>query len=390
MENRIKYLLDQFESGAISGAEKEELLDFTQRAEGGVANEILSRIEAQETELAALPNKDWIPVLKRIFDVDKALIAKRKSIYPVLKWAIAAAILIALGTTFYTVKIAHRNHDFVTNIKPGANKATLTLANGKTISLTDASTGNLAKESGITISKTANGELIYRVENLKDNDAALRNKTNTITTPKGGEWQIQLPDGTRVWLNAASSLVYPLVFNTGARREVTLTGEGYFEVAKDPSHPFIVHTALQDVQVLGTHFNINSYTDEGVTRTTLLEGSVRVSIPTAANSAVLRPNEQSTLSNGTLEINNTVDVQEAVSWKDGYFMFNNERQESIMRKIARWYNLEVEYTDEAAKNVRYYGTISRFDKISQVLKKFEHTGEVRFDIRGNTLLVSKD
>ena len=160
-------------------------------------------------------------------------------------------------------------------------------------------------------------------------------------------------------------------------------------MAKDKAHPFIVKTAKQELEVLGTHFNINSYPDEPVTKTTLIEGSVRVANLDKSDTQILKPGQQSILINGGFEVKN-VDTDEAVAWKNGYFMFNNEKQESILRKLARWYNVEIEYADQEAKNVMYYGTVSRFEKISKVLRKFEQTGEVRFDIKGNKIIVYKE
>jgi ferric-dicitrate binding protein FerR (iron transport regulator) len=192
-----------------------------------------------------------------------------------------------------------------------------------------------------------------------------------------------------VWLNAASSLTYNLNLASAKQRLVKLQGEAYFEVAKDKAHPFVVSTEKQTVEVLGTHFNINSYPDERVTKTTLLEGSIRVSHRDTQETEILQPGEQSIVSSSGISVNE-VDTDEFIAWTKGYFMFNNERQESIMRKLSRWYNVEVEYADEAAKNVMYYGTVSRFEKVSKVLRKFEQTGEVRFDIKANKIIVYKE
>jgi transmembrane sensor len=228
--------------------------------------------------------------------------------------------------------------------------------------------------------------LVYNVAESKNIEDT---RLNTISTPNGGEWQIRLPDGSTVWLNAASSIQYSLNIGTAKQRIVKLDGEAYFEVAKDAAHPFIVETDKQSVEVLGTHFNINSYHDEIVTKTTLLEGSVRVLHHSSNQSEILKPGEQSIVSASGIDVKG-VDMDEAIAWKNGYFMFNNEKQESILRKVARWYNVEIEYADPAAKEVMYYGTVSRFEKISKILTKFEQTGEVRFDIKGNKVIVYKE
>jgi ferric-dicitrate binding protein FerR (iron transport regulator) len=303
-----------------------------------------------------------------------------------LKCAAAAVVFIAFSLTAYLSLHKKKEHVFAIDVAPGKNKAILTLADGRKISLSDAMKGDIAKEAGFSITKTADGQLVYNVagsENVNDT------RLNMISTPNGGEWQIQLPDGSTVWLNAASSIQYSLNIGTAKQRVVKLDGEAYFEVAKNAAHPFIVETDKQAVEVLGTHFNINSYKDEKVTKTTLLEGSVRVLHKNTNESEILKPGEQSLVSVSGIAIKE-VDVEEAIAWKKGYFMFNNERQESILRKVARWYNVEIEYADPEAKDVMYYGTVSRFEKISKVLTKFEQTGEVHFDIKGNKLIVHKE
>jgi transmembrane sensor len=316
------------------------------------------------------------------------------SITPFVRWAAAAVIFLGLSVLLYTY-LADENkqiqHTYASDVAPGGNKAILTLSDGQKISLNDMDNGDIAKQAGIAVTKTADGQLIYEIKSIEgaDTDHSLAEMTNTISTPRGGQWQVRLPDGSIVWLNAASSLTYPLTFKVGKQRRVELIGEAYFEVAKDKGHPFVVHTAKQEVEVLGTHFNINSYLDEPVTKTTLLEGSIRVAAKDSHNAKILKPGEQSMVSANGINISE-IDVEEAVAWKNGYFMFNNEKQESIMRKISRWYNVEVEYADPLAKEVMYYGSISRFEKVSQILRKFEQTGEVRFEIKGNKITVYKE
>lgn len=320
---------------------------------------------------------------------------KRVKLTP-LRWIAAAAILILIGTTIYVYKdkgISSKTneHQYVSDALPGGNKAVLVLADGRKVSLTDINNGDVAKEAGLSITKTADGQLVYTVlETGKDNqDNQLNNAVNTIETPKGGMWHIKLPDGSDVWLNAASSITYPLAFSKGEKRMVQLKGEAYFEVAVDKLHPFVVKTINQEVEVLGTHFNINAYSDEAVVKTTLLEGSVKVNLTQGRSGEILKPGQQSLLTSTGLDVKE-VDAEEAIDWKNGYFKFNNEKQESIMRKIARWYNVQIEYADASAKEVTYYGSISRFDNISKILRKFEQTGQVRFEVEKNKITVYKD
>ena len=386
MEERIHYLLHQFTAKTLSQAEREELLVLAENSTSLLSDEIVKMIIAEEEHAVNVVDAKWNPVLNKILAVDKPIRSPKRILMKSLKWAAAAVVFIVFSFAAYLSLQKKKEHVFATDVAPGKNKAILTLADGKKISLSDAMNGDIAKEAGFSITKTADGQLVYNVagsENVNDS------RLNTISTPNGGEWQIQLPDGSMVWLNAASSIQYSLNIGTAKQRVVKLDGEAYFEVAKNATHPFIVETDKQSVEVLGTHFNINSYKDERVTKTTLLEGSVRVSHNITNESEVLKPGEQSFVSVSGMDIKE-VNVDEAIAWKNGYFMFNNERQESILRKVARWYNVEIEYADADAKEVMYYGTVSRFEKISKVLRKFEQTGEVRFDIKGNKVIVYKE
>ncbi|MFD2285749.1 DUF4974 domain-containing protein [Pedobacter petrophilus] len=394
MEERVKFLIAKFQSGQLAADEKAELLILIEEYPSMVSAEITNLLYAYEAAKEAEHSKSvdhykWNQVLGEILSADRLLVVKKSPVKIYLKWlAVAAVLALALAVTLRIQSGKERQYVLATDIAPGSNKAILTLANGKKISLNDIADGDLIREAGLSISKTASGHLVYNVVNLADETDS--NKTNTISTPNGGEWQIRLPDGSNVWLNAASSLEYPLNIGTAGNRKVKLKGEAYFEVAKDAAHPFIVETEKQKLEVLGTHFNISSYTDENATKTTLLEGSVRISaLKNLSDYEILKPGQQSVLSENGIEIN-AVDTDESIAWKNGYFMFNNEKQVSILRKIARWYNVKVEYADKEAKDVMYYGTVSRFDKISKVLHKFEQTGEVRFEMQGNKLIVYKD
>ncbi|WP_316792587.1 FecR family protein [Pedobacter frigoris] len=316
--------------------------------------------------------------------------SRRISLWP--RIAAAAAVLIILGSGFYFYrhKLAKEElvqHEYVNDIKPGRNKAILTLADGRNITLDDAANGSIAKQAGITISKTKDGQLVYEVIANANEDIDAPYSLNTITTPKGGQYQISLPDGSKVWLNAASSLSYPLRFNK-KERKVALTGEAYFEVAHNKVTPFKVKTATQEVEVLGTHFNVNAYQDEKSAKTTLLEGSVKISQIQSNVSKLLKPGQQAIVTNTISVVD--VDLEESIAWKDNLLMFNEDNLDHIMRMIARWYNVEIVFNDDSLKTELYSGSVSKFANVSHVLKKLEQLGGVRFTIVDRTIKISRN
>jgi ferric-dicitrate binding protein FerR (iron transport regulator) len=207
----------------------------------------------------------------------------------------------------------------------------------------------------------------------------------TASTAKGQTYQFTLPDGTKVWLNADSKLEFPSGFVNSKTRDVRLFGEGYFEVAKDKAHPFIVRTNKQEVEVLGTHFNINSYADEGNVKTTLLEGSVRVN-GQGRESVVLKPNQQAVVFASKQTEVNSVDVGDVVAWKNGKFVFVRENVRSIMNKIARWYDVQIIYEGDV-KGKALGGSVSRFKNVSEVLEMLSATKAVQFRIEGRKVIV---
>jgi transmembrane sensor len=273
------------------------------------------------------------------------------------------------------------------DIQPGVNKATLTLANGSKIILSDVKQGGIARQRNVTV-KLQNGRLIYSIDGLHaDNEQPnfkIPAQINTLTTPRGGQFQADLPDGTKVWLNAASSITYPVVF-PGKERVVELTGEAYFEVAKNTSRPFLVKTSTQTVQVLGTHFNVNSYQDEQSVKTTLLEGSIKVTGNGGKNAFQLKPMQQSVNSNEKITVISDADVDEAVAWKNGKFLFRNADLQTVMRQLERWYDVEVEFRGAIAPK-HYHGRISRDVPVSQVFEILKTSG-VNFIINGRTIIV---
>ncbi len=311
----------------------------------------------------------------------------------VIRWPIstAAVILLCIGLGLYYFpqvdKVSNSISKKITKneIIPGGNKAVLRLANGEKISLTDADNGTLAEQAGIRIVKTADGQLLITNLSDREQNPYYKNQYNTIETPNGGRYQVRLPDGSNVWLNAASKLTFPSTFISHKSRVVELIGEAYFEIAKVKDQPFIVKTYNQTVEVFGTQFNINSYVNEPDVKTTLLEGSIRVG--NKGIDKILKPGQQSVLTSAGLKVEN-VDIELAVAWKNNQFIFESDDIQYIMRMIARWYNVEVEYVGPIPKN-KFGGAVSRFENVSEVLKSLESTGRVKFEIVGRRILVSK-
>ncbi len=267
-------------------------------------------------------------------------------------------------------------------IAPGGNKAVLTLAGGKTILLSNEKEGIVIGTSDIKYDDGAN------VGSMLIGDKGNKNiSLNSLSTPIGGQYSITLSDGTKVWLNAASTLSYPDKFDK-KERIVELSGEAYFEVFSNKQSPFKVYSDGQVIEVLGTQFNISAYPDEAGVKTTLLEGSVRVSTSDLTSSNLLKPNQQSVLlkENSTSFRIRSVDTEPVIAWKNGYFMFDDESFESIMRRISKWYDVEIVYKS-APENLSFIGTVSRSRSISEVLHALERTGKISFKIEGRKIVV---
>lgn len=307
-------------------------------------------------------------------------IAKVK-LWPKVITAAAVALLVVGAGLFYfsNQQVTNKNTE---HILGGKNGATLILADGRKIRLTDAANGELVNAAGISISKTADGQLVYE---MKGNSGS-GTEINTLITARGETYQVRLSDGSLVVLNSASSLTFSAALNEQGLRKATLNGEAYFEIAKDKKHPFVVKTNNQEVEVLGTHFNINSYIEEGETKTTLLEGSVKVS--GISGSRILKPGQQADLSIKGISVRN-VEVEDAVAWKNGYFMFNSERLESIMNRISRWYNVELSYEDPSLKKETFFGRVSRSENIEKVLNTLEGTEVLKFEVEGNLIKIKR-
>ena len=389
MNQKLPYLLNQYLNDQCSAA---ELAEFYVLVDDPANNMELSALLDDaintSTDEKQLTADQESALLQYIFDHTESPVQTRKSVrgWDYRSWSAAAVIFLTLCAGVYYFKSSRGEQlreQAAAAISPGGNKATLTLSNGKVISLQTARNGQLAEVSGVKITKTKNGQLVYSV----NEGASPVSTQNTISTPKGGQYLLILPDGTKVWLNAASVLKFPTAFSGMSERKVVLSGEAYFEVAKLKT-PFVVMTDKQKVQVLGTHFNINAYQDEQQTKTTLLEGSVRVSSLKTGNEVMLSPGQEANLKRDDLNVQKA-DIERNTDWKNGIFMFKNESLEGIMRKIGRWYNVEIVYEPYAPRKETFSGIVSRYDNVNKVLRRLELTGAVSFKIQGRKIMVSK-
>ncbi|WP_316789675.1 FecR family protein [Pedobacter frigoris] len=398
--NEAKSLLEKYNRGKASKAES-ALLKYW----------FLHEATQQEAELSEEEYEQIHALMWKLVaeGINKPV---RRKLWPRIAAVAAAVALIVLGVYFFNAPSRHSDPALssrvsrdLNDIAPGKNGATITLANGKVIQLSDAKSGVVIGTDKLAYNDGSSA--LSSRANAKD-----LNKDMTASTTKGQTYIFTLPDGTKVWLNAASTLTIPSNFSGIETRKISLEGEAYFEVAKNKKRPFVVESNGQEVTVLGTHFNVSAYADEGSIKTTLLEGSVSVrhaidgrhpelvsgsrngkttpaSPPLLAKEGtILKPGQQSVVS-GSNRINvKDVDVSEAVAWKDGKFMFESSDIQSIMRMVERWYNVEVIYNGEIPKD-RIYGTVSRFDKVSSVLRILESTGGIHFKVEGRKIYVSK-
>lgn len=423
-QDRLTYLLGQVLRRAATNTELQELLTLIRGDDDG---SITREVEAQllhgfpEEAITPYDMAYWDTIADKILMVDhdranwddiaagNQMAGKPESFEDIsmkpvvntglwrrLRWASAAAAVLLLASGAYwflqtsgrkttTVAVVPVSND----VPSGSNKAVLILADGTEVPLDSTASGALAKQGNTDVVQPAGGQLLYTQQSEHLKPAGIT-QYNTLRTPRGGQFQITLPDGTIVWLNAASSLKYPVAFN-GTTRQVELAGEAYFEVAHNAAMPFkvMVHTSQYDsmeVAVLGTQFNIMAYADETVAKTTLLEGAVKVS--SNSTSRQLAPGQGAYLDKQYhhLSLQQHVDIGEAVAWKNGFIQLGGNDITAIMRMIARWYDVEVIY--KASVPAHFRGVIPRNVPVSQVLKMMEMTGEVHFEIKGKQIIVS--
>lgn len=341
---RINSLFDKYLNGSLTEAERQEFLDYVEDPLFQFQiNTLLSEAFDNQTELRDVDISERQLLLDQILKKDS--LEKQESkirLWPRIGTVAAAiaTVIVSAGIWFYSSSKNNGKQDvpeFAHDVAPGKNGATLTLGNGRKILITGTSAGKIATEAGVKISKTKDGQLVYEV--IEKSNVPIT--YNTLTTTQGEQSQVLLPDGTQVWLNAASSIKYPATFN-GNTRIVELTGEAYFQVSHDKSKPFLVKTPKESIEVLGTHFNVNSYADEPVHRTTLLQGRIR--IVAGSQTAVLTPNRQAEIGTDlSLKINGPIDPEEAVAWKNGFFQFHHADIKTVMRQFSRWYDVSVSY-----------------------------------------------
>lgn len=306
-----------------------------------------------------------------------------------IRYAAAIVLLTGLGTVYYFYSnkkpaqpVVADNHQPVTDVLPGGEKAVLTLADGTSIILDSAANGQLAQQGNVQVEKLANGQIRYNAAPTAGNTVMW----NTMSTPKGGQYQITLPDGTKVWLNAASSITYPASF-VSKERLVKIKGEVYFDVAKNKEQPFIVEMPDQStIEVLGTGFNVNAYSDETSFKTTLAEGSIR--LIKADQSAMLRPGQQASITpqqKDGIKVISGVDIAQTLAWKNGLFSFNDADFPSIMRQLERWYNIQVKY-ENAIPEITLKGKMYRNVNLSVILDYLQKMG-VKLRKEGNTIVI---
>lgn len=399
-QRKLEELLRLFVEGKISRAEYEQLFDYI-RSTSGEDDELNHAVDYVFRNIKSyedLSDDEKELLYKNIIssipsEEDSRNEKSTRSLW--YKIGIAASIIVvfAIGLFFYSNKtqiqpvVAVKKIAKPVVIEPGGDKAVLTLSDGSRIILDNAKNGILANQAGVSIQKTSDGELLYTFSH-SDGDETLEITEdiiyNKIETPLGGKYQVNLPDGSKVWLNSASSLRFPALFS-GNTREVELSGEAFFDVASNKNKPFKVITKDQIVEVLGTQFNINSYGDEETIKTTLIEGSVKIiykdKVVLLTPGQQFQPNE---LKPKVIE----ADTEEVIAWKNGYFLFKNEGIHSIMRKLSRWYNVEVSYNGEIPE-VGFGGNISRSKDITEVLDALQLTNAVHFKVEGRRITVMR-
>jgi transmembrane sensor len=384
---RLNTLIERFHNKTISDAEHEELLALLSQNEHAATARRFFRdvMESQGSNEDIFSEADSEAIYNSVQAKIEAMEPKpRVRLLPVWKWAgVAAAACILIMAGYWVFKpAAQKETTLVTqketttpDLLPGKkNKAVLILADNKQIVLDSTGAGMLSVQGDASVRKDANGQIIYESGNTQNKPTEV--VYNTLEIPNGGEYELVLSDGSKVWLNSASRIKFPVNF-TGNTREVEINGEAYFEIAKDKTRPFKVHFNSSTVEVLGTHFNVNAYDNEITQAVTLLEGSVKVS--GTQETVKIIPGQQAVLANaGKLKVKE-VDVEEAVAWKNGLFIFADEDIKSIMRKLARWYDFTPEYQGNIGEE-QFGGMISKYRNISDVLKMFESTGTIHFKI----------
>ena len=394
----ISILFKKYYNKTASPQEIRELFDLLKSISDDELTELIRKEwEDQENEELIFSLEMSENILKNILSEVGDVKSQTEETVPrsLFKWPIlykslsaAAAIIILLGIGLYfrssrTLNPGNQIPSVQINpdALPGVNKGILILGNGQKIILDSLSNGLIAKTENFEVNKTENGQLVYHAFD-KNHKNARTEDFNTLITPRGGEYRITLPDGSKVWLNATSSLKFPGVFK-GNIREVELKGEAYFEITKNSAMPFRVKSNGAQIKVIGTHFNVKSYGNEKLMKTTLVEGSIKI---TAGNSShILKPGQQAILTNGKMSVLDNVDIEEQLAWKNGLFLFKDASIKDVMEQAALWYDLKV--TFEGKIPDKYLtGKVSRSVNASEFMKLLNYAG-VKFEITGKNIII---
>ncbi len=390
-EDRVAYLLEVYSEGRATAAEEQELFNWVAKGKDKPVKEHIEKLLSSYHPGEAVVPADWEQLYQRIIKDKNERDAQpgvRRMIWSY--WAAATIALLLGACYYYFVSLpAEENQKELANIEqinkndvapPAAVNAVLTLANGQRIILDSTGNGMLAMQGAVKVMKLPDGQIAYR-------GTGKEIQYNTLNNPRGSRVVgLTLADGSKVWLNAASSLRYPTAF-AGKERKVEITGEAYFEVAHNPAMPFVVSKGGTTVRVLGTHFNINAYDDEHSLNVTLLEGRVSVGTITGVRPQVISPGQQAQVEkSGDIELVNSVDLEEVMAWKNDLFSFKGSGIEGIMRQVSRWYDVDVVFEKQVTE--KFYAEVSKATNVSTLLKMLEATKAVRFNIEGKTIRVT--
>ena len=388
-KKRLSYLLKVYSDGKATIDEEQELFDWVATGNEQPIKKHIEELVSSYNSNEVVPLVDWEQLYQQIVEEKNS-----RNIQPVVRkmawprWVAAAAMLLLLGTGYYFLTATNKEKRELVGIEqpkrndiapPNTVNAILTLSNGQKIILDSTGNGTLAMQGSVNVIKLADGQIVYR-------GISKEVQYNTLSNPRGSKViSLILADGSKVWLNSASSLRYPTSF-TGKERKVEITGEAYLEVAHNPAMPFIVSKGNTSIKVLGTHFNVNAYDNESSLNVTLLEGSVSITTTGSQHSKVIKPGEQAQVGGkGDIELANSVDLNEVMAWKNGMFSFKNADIESIMREVSRWYDVDVVF--EKPIEEKFYAEVSRNTSVSTLLEMLGATEAVHFKIVGKTISV---
>lgn len=401
-DQRIATLILKHLKGQLTHEEAEELHQWLQSDENRQLFENLTHEETLKAEVenfSIAKDSTWAILTEKV-QQEKVVSIYKRTFKTRIVAAAAVFILLAGGAYWYasstktvTQEVAVAEPRTLEDVKPGTTKAILTLADGRTVILDQAEDGTLLVEDGVKVIKLRDGQLLYQLTGSDKLPAGSAIAYNKISTPKGGQHKVLLSDGTQVWLNASSSISYPVSFTNLKERKVIITGEAYFEVAravdKDKKKiPFIVDVAGKGaVEVLGTHFNINAYPDEETINTTLLEGSVKVQ--SGANSNILKPGQQAQLNAiGKLTVSNNVNIDQVMAWKNGKFVFKSATLETILKQASRWYDVDIVYANGKPAD-KFSGPIPMNYNLAEFFKVLQYS-DVNIKLEeGRRLVISQ-